>query len=181
MQELRSWVLHAMSCTACHLLWVECQVCFQSRLYHKSSLKGLFSVTGLRFLDVSFNQISTIPPDLARLTSLTRLNLSFNPLGEFFPIAVTGMVALKELNLDFTGEISPFHLKILSLYALLHFDNFHELNRPCVNLAPNASNTLCSPLYIHTATAAAVPCVDCYSFGCMFQAWERCRRNSASW
>jgi hypothetical protein len=73
------------------------------------------STTGLRFLDVSFNQISTIPPELARLTSLTRLNLSFNPLGDFFPIAITGMVALKELNLDFTGENLSSHFNISSL------------------------------------------------------------------
>ena len=83
-----------------------------------------FFPTGLRFLDVSFNQISTIPPELARLTSLTRLNLSFNPLGDFFPIAITGMVALKELNLDFTGEHPSSHLP--SSHFNIHHRKFCE-------------------------------------------------------
>ena len=41
---------------------------------------GLAAVTSLRFLDLSFNELSDLPASLAKLSSLMALNLSFNPL-----------------------------------------------------------------------------------------------------
>ena len=41
----------------------------------------LASVTTLQFLDVSFNSLTTLPPTLAYLSQLEAFNAAFNPLG----------------------------------------------------------------------------------------------------
>lgn len=56
-----------------------------------------------RLLDVSFNDLTALPPDLARCSALVALNLAANPLGPGLPAAVCELSALTELNVDHTG------------------------------------------------------------------------------
>lgn len=55
------------------------------------------------FLDLSFNELSALPPGLACCTALRALSLAFNPLGPALPPVVCKLVGLAELNLDYTG------------------------------------------------------------------------------
>lgn len=55
-----------------------------------------------RFLDISFNKISSLSAELSNLDGLSTLNLSFNTLG-VFPDVLSCMTCLHELNLDSTG------------------------------------------------------------------------------
>ncbi len=57
-----------------------------------------------RFLDLSFNELTGLPPTLAACSSLTALNLGFNPLGAQMPPALCRLTGLVELNLDYTGQ-----------------------------------------------------------------------------
>jgi hypothetical protein len=51
--------------------------------------------------------------DLARLTGLNALNISFNPMPKFPPV-IGRLAALLELNLDYTGT------HCTALHAMLH-------------------------------------------------------------
>lgn len=55
-----------------------------------------------RFLDVGFNQLTSLSPELSNLEGLSTLNLSYNALGTF-PDVISCMTSLQELNLDSTG------------------------------------------------------------------------------
>lgn len=52
---------------------------------------------------MSFNDLTALPPDLARCSALVALNLAANPLGPGLPAAVCELSALTELNVDHTG------------------------------------------------------------------------------
>ena len=59
-------------------------------------------LVNLRFLDLSYNRI-TVFPSMHKLDKLERLNLSFNPFANSFPLGICDLKNLKELNLDYTG------------------------------------------------------------------------------
>lgn len=83
-------------CTQClHLVWSDCGAAAKSSHTHAPNTP--------RFLDVSFNELSSLPPALACCSSLGALNLAFNPLGPGLPEAVCALGYLTELNLDYTG------------------------------------------------------------------------------
>lgn len=77
-------------------------------------------LTGLRFLDLSFNMISKLPVELESLNVLERLNVSFNPLGPTMPAVLPTIMSLIELNLDYTGirEIPPSMGDLMNLEGL---------------------------------------------------------------
>jgi len=56
-----------------------------------------------RFLDVSFNELTGVTPALAGCSSLTALNLGYNPLGAALPPVLCALSGLVELNVDYTG------------------------------------------------------------------------------
>ena len=47
-----------------------------------SELRGL---SALRYLNLSFNQLTTLPPELSQLQNLTHLDLRANPLRDCLP------------------------------------------------------------------------------------------------
>ena len=49
-----------------------------------------------------FNQIQVIPDAIANITTLERINASFNPLDKDMPESLCRTTSLVELNLDFT-------------------------------------------------------------------------------
>ena len=55
----------------------------------------------LCFLDLSGNQLTTLPAEIAQLVKLVRLNLSDNQI-EMLPPAITRLTALTDLNLSGT-------------------------------------------------------------------------------
>ena len=60
-----------------------------------------------RFLDLSFNELTALPQELARCSALSALSLPFNPLGPALPLVLCQLEGLKELNIDYTGGCLP--------------------------------------------------------------------------
>lgn len=91
------------------------------------------NMSTLRFLDLSFNELTTLPASMARLHQLNALNVSFNPLASF-PQVVTAMHALLELNLDYTGM--NMYMSHTRCYVLKSQDSMY-LRRTCQMLDHN--------------------------------------------
>lgn len=80
-----------------------------------SSQIGL--LTTLKTLDLSFNEISRLPPEIKNLKALEKLDLSYNSIDSLSP-QIGGLSSLKELYLQNTFPIfekedttSPFYVK----------------------------------------------------------------------
>lgn len=78
-------------------------------------LKSAF-VDCCRFLDISFNKLTSLSADLSAFDGLSILNLSYNTLGTF-PDVVSCMTCLRELNLDSTGATYPCKCTLLCQYS----------------------------------------------------------------
>ena len=72
-------------------------------------------LVNLERLDLSYNRI-TVFPSMHKLDKLERLNLSFNPFANSFPLGICDLKNLKELNLDYTGitTVSEFDRLVLA-------------------------------------------------------------------
>lgn len=59
----------------------------------------LFSISGLKELNVNYNQLVTLPPEIGRLTCLEKLVLSNNRIHSL-PVEISSLQSLTELNLS---------------------------------------------------------------------------------
>ena len=85
-----------------------------------SSTTALTSLAKLKYLDLSFNQIGSLPNDLERLSSLNHLNLSNNSL-EVLPSSICSLSSLVVLKL------SHNRLSALPEHIGDHLQNLTEL------------------------------------------------------
>ena len=70
------------------------------------SLSELGRLSALRYLDLAYNQLTTLPPELGQLQNLTHLELSRNPLTAL-PPELGQLQNLKELGLSVNRIDSP--------------------------------------------------------------------------
>ncbi|MEM9218584.1 MAG: COR domain-containing protein [Cyanobacteria bacterium P01_F01_bin.150] len=86
-------------------------------------------LTSLQTLDFSSNQLSELPPEIVQLTSLQTLDLRFNLLSEL-PPEIVQLTSLRTLDLRFNqlSELPPEIAQLTSLRTLdLRFNQLSEL------------------------------------------------------
>ena len=95
---------------------------FLSQNQFSGDFSELLRYTGLRVLDVSFNQINgTLPTQLGALSNLTSFRVSHTAMSGSLPTTLGLLTALKGLYLDncsFTGSIPPQLAAVTGLISL---------------------------------------------------------------
>ncbi|XP_057781012.1 probable leucine-rich repeat receptor-like protein kinase At1g35710 [Salvia miltiorrhiza] len=91
---------------------------------------SLANLTNLHVLDLSYNNIvGVIPPEIGNLSKLTHLDLSYNGLNSDLPFSLSNLTNLHVLDLSYNNIVGVIPPEIGNLSTLTHLDlSYNGLN-----------------------------------------------------